>query len=78
MHVSTTTTTAKSDVLLLFDFHFPEYIVQFRIENIRGYYDNGKIVVNLVCYFPCHLLVNSFIQQKVRGWDKGREGRSLF
>ena len=30
--------------------------------NILGYYDRGKIVVNLYCYFSCHLLVGPFIQ----------------
>ena len=34
------------------------------MENVRGYYDKGKIVVDLRCYLPCHLLVSSFIQQE--------------
>ena len=42
---------------------------------MRGYYDRAKIVVNLGCYFPCHILVSSFIQldvgDGVKGGDRG-------
>ena len=29
------------------------------MENIRGYYDRGKKVINLGCYHGTHLLVSS-------------------
>ena len=43
------------------------------MQNILGYCDRKKIVVNLCCNIPSYLLVRPFIQSKGRGW-----GRSLF
>ena len=53
------------------------YIKYQRLQNIlayvdNGYYDRGKIIVSLASYFPCQLVVSSFIQQekKGKGWGK--------
>ena len=44
-----------------------------------GYCDKGKFVVNLGCYFSCHLLVNLFIHYDGRGRGEGNgRNKSLF
>ena len=45
--------------------------MDIEIKNIRGYFDRGKIVVNLGCYYGLRLLVSSFIYKDERGWGKG-------
>ena len=45
---------------------FNLFFIRTDVEYILGYYDSGKIVINLACYFPCYLLVGPFIQQEGR------------
>ena len=45
------------------------------MEVVLGYYDRGKIVVNLESYSPCYLLVSSFTQCVGSGGGKGGKER---